>query len=164
MRVKELRRHGVTLHLQLDAIRQPIPDVPAIYFVTPDSAVIQRILQDTAVPLYDRFHLNFSNRLARRELEDLANGAAREGVAARISQVYDQYLQYIALEPGLFSLGLPRTYAVLNNPSSTEDEIRQEVEAVVDRLFCVVVTLGVVPVIRCPRVSNRKSSSLNILT
>ncbi len=33
MRLNQLRRHGVTLHLQLEAERQPIPDVPAVYLV-----------------------------------------------------------------------------------------------------------------------------------
>lgn len=33
LRLNELRRHGVTLHLVLENERQPIPDVPAIYFV-----------------------------------------------------------------------------------------------------------------------------------
>ena len=33
LHVNELRRHGVTLHMLLDAERQPIPDVPAVYFV-----------------------------------------------------------------------------------------------------------------------------------
>lgn len=33
LHVNALRRHGVTLHMLLDAERQPIPDVPAVYFV-----------------------------------------------------------------------------------------------------------------------------------
>lgn len=33
LHVNELRKHGVTLHLLLDSERQPIPDVPAVYFV-----------------------------------------------------------------------------------------------------------------------------------
>lgn len=33
LHVNELRKHGVTLHMLLEAERQPIPDVPAVYFV-----------------------------------------------------------------------------------------------------------------------------------
>lgn len=145
----------MTLHLLLDAARQPIPDVPGVYFVTPSAAAVQRIVQDAGAPLYDRFYLNFCSRLARRELEALAEGVAREGAAARISQVYDQYLQYLALEPGLFSLGLPQTYLTLNDPAASESAVRREAEAVADQLFCVLVTLGVVPIVRCPRVRLR---------
>jgi hypothetical protein len=35
LKVNDLRRHGVTLHLLLESDRQPIPDVPAVYFVRP---------------------------------------------------------------------------------------------------------------------------------
>ena len=41
LHVSELRKHGVTLHLLLDSERQPIPDVPAVYFVRPTDATVQ---------------------------------------------------------------------------------------------------------------------------
>ena len=33
LKVSDLRKYGVTLHLMITAERQSIPDVPAIYFV-----------------------------------------------------------------------------------------------------------------------------------
>lgn len=41
LHVDELRRHGVTLHMLLDTDRQPIPDVPAVYYVLPTEATVQ---------------------------------------------------------------------------------------------------------------------------
>lgn len=41
LHVDELRKHGVTLHMLLDADRQPIPDVPAVYYVQPTEAAVQ---------------------------------------------------------------------------------------------------------------------------
>ena len=38
VRVAELRKHGVTLHLLLESERQPIPEVPAVYLVQPSEA------------------------------------------------------------------------------------------------------------------------------
>ncbi|KAL6783831.1 SLY1 [Auxenochlorella protothecoides x Auxenochlorella symbiontica] len=151
LRVKDLRRHGVTLHLPLDSNRQPIPDVPAVYFVAPSPHSTARIVADLAASLYDSYHLNFSTQLPRKELEALAEGAAREGSAARVARVHDQYLQYIALEAGLFSLGLPATYVDLNDPSAQDAQIQGAVGLVVERLFCVLASTGTVPIIRCPR-------------
>ena len=48
LKVSELRRHGVTMHLQLHQDRQPIADAPAIYFVRATSDNIQRIISDGA--------------------------------------------------------------------------------------------------------------------
>ena len=69
VRVNELRRHGVTLHLLLENDRQPIADVPAVYFVQPSSANVKRISTDLGGALYESYHLNFSSSLPRALLE-----------------------------------------------------------------------------------------------
>jgi len=66
--------------------------------------------------------------------------------------VFDQYLSFVALEAGLFSLSMPDSYLQLNDPAAQDTQIEASVTAVVDGLFSALVTLGVVPVIRCPKV------------
>lgn len=151
LHVNELRRHGVTLHMLLDAERQPIPDVPAVYFVQPTEAAVARIIEDVQRGLYDSFHLNFSTHLPRPLMEKLAAGVVAGSAAARVAKVYDQHDQFLSLESGLFSLGLPDTYLQLNDPAAQDTQIEAAVSEVVERLFCVLATLGVVPIIRCPR-------------
>lgn len=150
LHVNELRRHGVTLHLLLDSDRQPIPDVPAVYFVEPTAEAIDRISADAAKKLYESLHLNFTTHIPRPLMERLASNVVKSQSAARISQVYDQHAQFIALEPDLFSLGLPSTYVQLNDPRATDTTIESVVSAVVEGLFCVLSTLAIVPIIRCP--------------
>ena len=150
LHVNELRRHGVTLHMLLDTDRQPIPDVPAVYFVQPTEAAVDRIVADAARGLYDSFHLNFSTHVPRPLMERLANGVAASGAAARVARVYDQHAQFVSLEPGLFTLGLPSTYLDLNDPGAQDTAIEAAVGAVVEGLFCALATLSVVPIIRCP--------------
>jgi len=93
-----------------------------------------------------------------------------------ISSVHDQYLDFLVPSPNLFSL-LPRrttqtdpnavvkkgakpkekevedrpSYAVLNDPRAGELEIEAEVERVAKGLYSVIITMGFVPIIRCPR-------------
>lgn len=45
--------------------RQRIEDVPALYFVSPTDANVQKIAEDLAAGLYDSAHLNFSSSLPR---------------------------------------------------------------------------------------------------
>lgn len=151
LKVNELRRHGVTLHMLLDSERQPIPDVPAVYFVEPSEAAVQRIALDAQRGLYDSLHLNFSTHLPRPLMEKLAGTVVSSGTAARIAKLHDQHTQFVSLESGLFTLGLPDTYLQLNDPGAQDSQIEAAVGAVVEGLFCVLATLGVVPVIRCPR-------------
>ena len=50
--VQELRQKGgVTLHLNISNPREPIPDVPAVYFVRPSQENIEFILKVAATAL-----------------------------------------------------------------------------------------------------------------
>lgn len=149
--VKDLRKHGVTLYFLIDKDRKPVHDVPAVYFVQPNQSNIQRIVNDASHSLYDSFHLNFSSSIPRPLLEDLASGMLNSDSINRISKVHDQYLEFVTLEENLFSLAQKSSYVQLNDPSAGDQEIEEIIEKIVSGLFCVLATLAVVPIIRCPR-------------
>lgn len=151
IRVNDLRKHGITLYFTIDKDRQTIPDVPAIHFVQSSSDNIDRIIRDASKGIYESFHLNFSSSLPRPLLESLAAGTLKADCIHRISKVYDQYLEFVTLEHGMFSLAQPLTYVQLNDPQALDKDVEAVVEGVVNGLFSVLVTLGVVPVIRCPK-------------
>ncbi|TFK41945.1 Sly1 vesicle trafficking sec1-like protein [Crucibulum laeve] len=169
LRVQDLRDVGVTLHVQLHSLRPPLTDVPAIYFVSPTLVNIRRIAQDLQKGLYESFHLNFVEPLPRALLEELAAAVAQDGTGDLVEQVVDQYLSFIAPSPSLFSLlppptlptatgsvpqaitEAPSTYLILNSPSTTEQQIEEEIERIASGLFSAVATLGHVPFIRAPR-------------
>ncbi|VVA99431.1 unnamed protein product [Arabis nemorensis] len=149
--VKDLRKHGVTLYFLIDKDRKPVHDVPAVYFVQPTQSNIQMIIADTSRSLYDTFHLNFSSSIPRPLLEELASGTLKSSSVEKVSKVHDQYLEFVTLEDNLFSLAQQSTYVQMNDPSAGDKEIEAIIEKVASGLFCVLATLGVVPVIRCPR-------------
>ncbi|KAH7429256.1 hypothetical protein KP509_09G038700 [Ceratopteris richardii] len=151
IRVNDLRKHGVTLFFTIDKERQVIPDVPAVYFVQPTAANVERIIRDASKGVYETFHLNFSSSIPRSLLENLAAGSLKGDCTQRISKVFDQYLEFITLEHGMFSLGQPLTYVQLNDPHAEDKDVEMTVESIVNGLFCVIVTLGVVPIICCPK-------------
>ncbi|KAN0100424.1 Sec1-like protein [Tylopilus felleus] len=167
LRVQDLRDAGVTLHVQLHSLRPPLPDVPAVYFVAPTLANIRRISEDLDKCLYESFHLNFVEPLPRALLEELAASVAASGTGELVEQVVDQYLSFIAPSPSLFSLLSPLSspvsqagpsqpkpyysYKLLNSPSSTEQQIEDEIERVASGIFSAVVTAGHVPIIRAPK-------------
>lgn len=85
LKLHELRRKGVTLHMLIDTERDAIPDVPAIYFVEPTQANIQQIVADCAKELYSTVHLNFTYPLRRESLELLARLAVEAGCTSMVS-------------------------------------------------------------------------------
>ncbi|GER42387.1 SEC1-family transport family protein [Striga asiatica] len=149
--VKDLRKHGVTLYFLLDKDRNPVHDVPAVYFLQPTPANVHRVISDASRALYDSFHLNFSSSIPRPLLEDLATGTINSDSIQRIAKVHDQYLEFVTLEDNFFSLANKNCYVQLNDPSAGDKEIEEIIEKIVAGLFCVLATLAVVPIIRCPR-------------
>ncbi|KAI9920998.1 hypothetical protein PsorP6_000904 [Peronosclerospora sorghi] len=150
LKLHELRKKGVTLHMLIDAERDAIPDVPAIYFVEPTRENLDRILSDCSKELYNSVHLNFAYPLSRESLEYFAQSSVKAGCTSMIAKVYDQYTNFVSLEPSLFSLNLPESYRAYNDPNLTDAQIEQWINIIVKGLFSVLATIGRVPVIRCP--------------
>jgi hypothetical protein len=151
MKVGDLRKHGVTLHMFLHTDRQPIPDVPAIYFVLPTEENIKRICEDLKNNLYTKYQLNFASAIDSAGMEQLAVAALKAGCVAAIDKVYDQYLQFVSLQHNLFSLQKMNSYVAFNDPALTDAAAEQNIRSTVDGLFSVLLTLGVVPIIRAAR-------------
>jgi hypothetical protein len=103
---------------QLHSDRPPLPDVPAIYFVEPTSDNLRRVADDLSKAVYETVYLNLTSTLPRPLLEEFASRVARDGTSASVAQVYDQYLDYVVLEPNLFSL-LPGPIPPSNQSSAT---------------------------------------------
>lgn len=91
----DLLHLAVSFHLlssQLHSLRPPLPDVPAVYFVSPTLANIRRIAEDLQKSLYESFHLNFVEPLPRALLEELASSVAQDGTGELVEQVCHSHL------------------------------------------------------------------------
>ncbi|KAJ6018672.1 hypothetical protein N7499_010136 [Penicillium canescens] len=152
LRVNDLRAWGITIHLNLHSQRYPIPDVPVVYFVEPTPANIQAITHDLSHGLYSPAYVNFLSSVPRPLLEDFASQIVTSGASEHIAQVFDQYLNFIVAEPDLFSLGLGNdAYYKINSGKTSDEELDAIVDNVVSGLFSVSVTMGTIPIIRCPK-------------
>ncbi|KAK3054578.1 Vesicle trafficking between the ER and Golgi [Extremus antarcticus] len=152
LRVNDLRGWGITIHLNINGQRHAIPDVPVIYLVEPTAANLEYITQDLQKGLYSPAYINFLSSISRPLLEDFAAQTAQAGTAESISQVYDQYLNFIVSEPNLFSLGMGKeTYWTMNSAQTSDEDIDSNVDRIVSGLFSVSVTMGTIPIIRCPK-------------
>ncbi|EHB05342.1 Sec1 family domain-containing protein 1 [Heterocephalus glaber] len=153
--VKELRNMRITLHLLLHSSGNPIPDVPAVYFVMPTEENIDRMCQDLRNQLYESHYLNFISAISRSKLEDIANAALAASAITRVAKVFDQYLNFITLEDDMFVLCNQNkelvSYHAINRPDITDPERETVMDTIVDSLFCFFVTLGAVPINRCSR-------------
>jgi len=120
--------------------------------VEPTAANIQLVCSDLAKGLYSPAYINFISSIPRPLLEDLAAQIASTNTAEHIAQVYDQFLNFIVAEPDLFSLGMGKEVYYTFNSGKTEQTVADAaVDRIVSGLFSVAVTMGSVPIIRCPQ-------------
>uniref|UniRef100_A0A5F8GIF9 Sec1 family domain containing 1 n=1 Tax=Monodelphis domestica TaxID=13616 RepID=A0A5F8GIF9_MONDO len=128
-------QYGRLLHSD----RDPIPDVPAVYFVMPTEENIDRMCQQY-IKLYFLVFILF---ICVSVEPDVA------------FSVFDQYLNFITLEDDMFVLCNQNkelvSYRAINRPDITDTEMETIMDTIVDSLFCFFVTLGAVPIIRCSR-------------
>jgi hypothetical protein len=129
--------------------------VPAVYFLLPTDENIMRICQDFRNQLYDHYYLNFISPVSRQKLEDLASAALQANCAHSVTKVYDQYLNFISLEDDMFVLKQQDkdlvSYYAINRSDVKDTDMEVVIDHIVDSLFSVFVTLGVVPIIRSPK-------------
>ncbi|KAF3006844.1 Vesicle trafficking between the ER and Golgi [Curvularia kusanoi] len=151
LRVNDLRASGVTIHLNIGTTRHMIPDVPVIYLVEPTAQNLQTITSDLSRGLYSPAYLNFLSSIPRPLLEDFGSQVVQTNTAEHLAQVYDQYLNFVVSEPDLFHLNMKGAYHTLNSGQTSDQELDNMVDRIVSGLFSVVVTMGVVPIIRCPK-------------
>ena len=128
----------------LTTTRHPIPDVPVIYLVEPTEQNLKGITNDLQKGLYSPAYVNFLSSLPRVMLEDFATQTAMAGTSENISQLFDQYLNFIVAEPDLFSLGMQKehTYWALNSAKTSDELLDAVVDKIVSGLFSVIVTMG----------------------
>ncbi|KAI9739738.1 MAG: Vesicle trafficking between the ER and Golgi [Cirrosporium novae-zelandiae] len=152
LRVNDLRSWGVTIHLHINSQRHPIPDVPVLYLLEPTPENLQHINEDLSQNLYSPAYINFLSSVPRLLLEEFAAQIAASGTSESIAQVYDQYLNFIVGEPDLFSLGMgSEVYTTMNSPQTSDGDIDKVIDRIVSSLFGVAVTMGAIPIIRCPK-------------
>ncbi|KAK0855946.1 Vesicle trafficking between the ER and Golgi [Friedmanniomyces endolithicus] len=113
---------------------------------------MERITQDLQKGLYSPAYINFLSSIPRPLLEDFATQTAQAGTSEQIGQVFDQHLNFIVSEPSLFSLGMGnKSYFTMNSAQTSDDDIDANVDKIVGGLFSVAVTMGTIPIIRCPK-------------
>lgn len=127
--------------------------MPAIYLLEPSAKNLEGITSDLQRGLYTPAYINFTSSIPRPLLEDFAAQTAATETSEHIAQLFDQYLNFIVSEPDLFSLGMQKenTYWALNSAKTKDEQLDHVVDKIVSGLFSVVVTMGVIPIIRCPK-------------
>lgn len=78
----------ISFSRHLNSQRETLPDVPAVYFVSPTESNIQIICNDLRKSMYDSYYFNMIYPLPRPLLEDLALSAVEGGIVQQVQKVF----------------------------------------------------------------------------
>jgi len=149
--VSALRSLGVTLHLLISTTRTAIPAVPAVYFLEPTESNIRQIALDAKNNLYSAgLHINFTRKLPRPLLELLGQLLVQYNAVAAVLSVVDRYLDFVSLEPTLFTLNHKTSYKLVHGNTATEDSVNQYMETCVSSLTSLLSLYPGMPIIKTP--------------
>lgn len=93
--------------------------------------------------------MNFISRVERPMLEYMAQKMIEHRTVSSINQVVDQYLDFVSVEPELYTLNKRDSYAAINGAGLGETEIRNAMTSMSIGLLSVLQNIGAIPVIRC---------------
>lgn len=100
----QILQHEVFL---IDVLSAPhtdrMPHLKAVYYVRPTAENVKRICDALHDPRYGEYHIFFTNIASEKAINALAEADHHEV----IQQVQEMYGDYLAVNPELFSLGVP---------------------------------------------------------
>ncbi|XP_053991543.1 sec1 family domain-containing protein 1-like isoform X2 [Hylaeus volcanicus] len=130
--------------------RSCVPNAPAIYFIEPTQKNIDGIVQDIQNHFYKEYYINFSSTASSELLEYFASTLPATAPVDSIVSIVDRFVQFISLSEFEFVLDIPKTFSTLHSTGSTDALIEECLKNICTGLVSVIITLGVIPVIRYP--------------
>uniref|UniRef100_A0A0G4GLA5 Vacuolar protein sorting-associated protein 45 n=1 Tax=Chromera velia CCMP2878 TaxID=1169474 RepID=A0A0G4GLA5_9ALVE len=130
--------------------KEKMKHVNAIVFVRPTTENFIRLVKELRKPCYGEYHLFFSNVVKHDQLEKLAKADECEVV----KQVQEFYADVFAMNHNLFSLNIPSTSGLTQDPSGWSLYVKTSFSRVIEGLLSAVLALRRRPMIRFQRTSH----------
>lgn len=142
-RMYDVMEENVTVVEHILKPRQPLPSLPAVYFLSPTDESVDALIRDWSEHAkYASAHVFFSNALPDALLKRVAASPARPHVKSLKELNFD----FLAVEPRCFHLDTPAAMYRLYSPESPS--LLDECSSIAARLASLCVSMNEYPVIR----------------
>ncbi len=143
-RMFDIMEEGVTLVENIEKARQPLPNLDALYFITPTEESIKKLTEDfrkTAQPQYNDVHLVFTSRVSDELMSKLKTQVT---LLQKVKTFKELNLEFLAIESHCFHFDAPETFGEIYGGLSD----RSAQNRLVSKLLTTCVSLGEFPAIR----------------
>eukprot|EP00033_Pygsuia_biforma_P002205 GCRY01002443.1.p1 GENE.GCRY01002443.1~~GCRY01002443.1.p1 ORF type:complete len:319 (+),score=79.40 GCRY01002443.1:103-1059(+) len=145
LKISDLIEHGILTAELLEIKRQPLPQIEAIYYISPTEESINYLIEDFKAkkkPMYSAVHLFFSSFLPSTLMEKIAGS----NVLEHIKNLKEINLEFLPIESECFILDRPESFHSLYSPEATDR--REVMKSICQEIVTVCTSLQEYPIIR----------------
>lgn len=156
-RIQDLLAKNVTVVELLEKNREPLPQLEAVYFISPTESAVRHILSDLEKKKYLSTHVFFSN-VAPKSIVKLLGGSPNSKL---IHTCVDFNLDFLAIEASIFNF---RQDEDLKNSFFKGGDYEEYSSNLADRLLSFCLTVKELPMIRYNVEKKNRQVSQNVAT
>ncbi|KAG0224615.1 vacuolar sorting protein VPS33/slp1 [Actinomortierella wolfii] len=148
-----LGQEGTMFLENLETRRPPVPNVEAIYFLSPNDDSIRRLIRDFPAgkpPTYAAGHFFFLAGLDDKKFDHIRSSTDPK----YIKTFKEAFIDFFAVESRVFSLGNQRSFFNLYSPPLKDRHQHDEFNAISKQLVSVCATLQINPIVSYYRSSD----------
>ena len=150
----DLIEHNVTLTENLELKRKPIPEMDAVYFISPTEHSVDILLKDfkdKKKPQYKAAHVWFASHVNDDLMKKIGD---HTNLMARLVALEELYVDFLAYEGHTFHLDRPDALLPYFSPEYV-GQLPVEIEETAAKLTSLCYTLGEIPFIRYAQSSSK---------
>lgn len=153
LKIYYLREFNISLTMNIKDSREKMPDIMAIYIITPTKENFNTLFEDIKNQIFDNFYINFisfdnSNNKMTSLLNEFYQKVSNLENCDSIFNISIIPIDISLYHPKIFSLNIKKPYLLLNTPNASDEFYQNYISSVSYGLFSLLYLMKSYPIVK----------------